>query len=273
MSKYREPIIPAYPAGNKPIFEEWFSQVYAGCMTDRELIPIWFTSIWVNHDYGNDLVYKQQVQEYVDSLDRNTKWFCITQYDDSVLIDFKDLDVLRFEMSKTEGVMIPLLCQPHPYKFQSDKKWMVNFVGGKTHPIRESANELKDKEGYYISYDLHNIEQYCRVIHESVFTLCYRGYGINSFRIAEALQYNSIPVYISDNFVNPWGLYFNDFGVVLNSRHVQFLHEKLMEIEPKEIIRKQQRCREVYEQYYTFDANLKHIIEYLETEYRNRQSK
>ncbi len=253
VDKFQPHIIPVYPPHNELIFEEWFAEKYSrgACRTNRWLLPVFFTSYWVNNNYGNDLVAKQEMQEYIDGLDRNKKWFCITQYDDSVLVDFKDLDVLRFEMSKPNGVTLPLLCQPHPFKFKGGKKWFANFVGSKTHPIRESAMQLKDSEGYYISFEPHNIETYCRIIHESMFTLCYRGYGSNSFRLAEAVQYGSIPVYISDEFILPSWMNFEEFGVLIKAEDAGRIDEILQAIPIETIIEKQDRLSEAYENYFS----------------------
>lgn len=271
MNRFKPHISVAYPPNNAIIFEEWFSENYSGCQTDRELIPAWFTSFWVNNNYGNDLRMKQEMQEFVDGLDRGKKWFCITQYDDSVLIDFKDLDVFRFEMSKPIGVGMPLLCQPNPYKFYTDKKWIANFVGSKTHPIRDSAEKLMGNNGYYISFEHHSIETYCRILHESMFTLCYRGYGLNSFRCVEAMQYGSIPVYISDQHINPFDLDFNEYGVLVNESDKDNIHEILTSLSPIEIINKQDRLKEVYESNYTYEGAKNQIIKHLATEYNNRQ--
>lgn len=268
MSMFNPHIIPVYPPDNHLIFEEWFAQNYPGCNTDRELLPIFPTSFHVNNGYGAKAA---ELQEYCDTFPYDKRYFVICQYDDGCLVDWKGKDVLEFNMSKTNGVMIPLLCQPHPYSFKGPKKWLANFVGSKTHSIRESANELKNKDDYYISFEPHNIETYCRILHESIFTICYRGYGINSFRIAEALQYGSIPVYISDDYVHPYDLNFNDFGVLLNSRHVKMLDEKLSSMPPEEIIKKQDKLQETYNKYFTYESNLQHIINHLETEFDLRQ--
>lgn len=263
---FRPHINVEYPRHNKLIFEEWFRQNYVGCNTERVYLDIFFTSYHVNNNYGNDKFMIEALQRFVDGLDRNKKFFTICQYDDSVLIDFKDLDILRFEMSKNIGVQIPLLCQPHPYKFSGGKKWFANFVGGRTHPIRNTANRLMGSEGYYISYENHDIERYCRILHESMFTLCYRGYGLNSFRIAEAVQYGSIPVYISNDFIIPYDMNFEYFGVIIKEEDADRIEEILQNIDPVEVVKKQDRLSEVYQKYYTYEANLKHIIEYLEIE-------
>jgi len=261
-----------YPPDNSIIFEEWFREVYKWCDTDRELIPVNFTAFHVNNNYGNNNDARNYLQKFIDGLDRNKKWFCICQYDDGVLIDFKDLDVLQFNMSKQIGIEMPLLCQPHPYEFSGGKKWFANFVGGKTHPIRGSSINLKGKEGYYISFDSHNIEDYCRILHESMFTLCYRGYGSNSFRISESLQYGSIPVYISDTFISPYHLNFEYFGILINETDSNRVDEILQNIPIEEVVKLQERLPEVYKSYYTYEANLNLIIESLETEYTSRKS-
>lgn len=270
-NSFRPHIVPVYPPNNFKIFEEWFGENYNGCNTDRELIPAYFTSYWVNNDYGNNGRAKQEMQEYIDGLDRNKRWFTVVQYDDSVLIDFKDLDVLRFEMSKNIGTPLPLLNMPHPYKFTSPKKYIANFVGGRTHPIRDELNQFKDKEGWYISFEQHDIERYCEIIYQSLFTLCPRGYGINSFRITEALQYGSIPVYISDDFINPFNNPFYEYGITLHSKHIKFLEDELERRNEKEIVAYQDKGKAAYGDMYTYDGCLKNIINELELEYNLRQ--
>lgn len=272
MNKFQPHILPVYPPHNELIFEEWLSQTYRGCDSDRHLIPAHFTAYWVNNDYGNNARMKQEMQEFIDSLDRGKKWFTVIQYDDGALIDFKDLDVLQFNMSKNVGITMPLLCQPHPHRFIGSKKWFANFVGSKTHPIRNSAEAMKKLDGYYISFEQHNIEQYCRIMHESMFTLCYRGYGLNSFRIAEAIQYGSIPVYISDEYILPYDINFEYYGILIHASNVDCIDEMLQSIEPVEVIKLQERLYEVYEKYYTYEGNIRQIIRCLEDEYYRRQS-
>jgi hypothetical protein len=272
MSKFTQQINVAYPAGNKPIFEEWFAENYKGCNTDRELIPVFFTSYWVNNNYGNDLAARKELQSYVDSLDRSKKWFCICQYDDGVMVDWKGLDVLEFNMSKQVGVQLPLLCQPHPYKFGTPKRYLASFFGSKTHPVRGKLESFKDIKGYYISFEPHDIADYCRVLHESIFVLCPRGYGFSSFRTTEALQYGAIPIYISDSFIVPFDLNFNYYGLMIHSDTVDHLPEVLDNIPDMEIITKQDRCKQIYNDYYTFEGCFKNIIASLEIEYSSRKT-
>lgn len=271
MSNFKKTISVIYPPDNTQIFEEWFAEHYSDVYTDRELIPVFFTSYWVNNNYGNDKKAFNDLQSYIDSLDRGNKYICVCQYDDGVLIDFKDLDVLQFNMSKNIGVSIPLLCKPHPYNFTGGKKIFANFVGSRTHPIRNYADKLHDTSGYYISFTNHDIESYCRIMHESMFTLCFRGYGLNSFRIAEAIQYGSIPVYISDEFVLPYDVNFEYYGVLIHEKDAHRIDEILQSIEPYEVVKMQERLKEIYDTYYTYEGNLKKIINCIEAEYYSRE--
>ena len=273
MNKFQPHINPVYPPNNFLIFEEWFAQNYKGCNTDRVLLPFFPTSFWVNNDYAQDKVAKQEAQDYIDSLSNDTKYFGICQYDDGFLIDWKGKDVLEFNMSKKIGVELPLLCMPHPYKFHSEKKWLANFVGSPTHPIREHARLLSNNQEYFISFDRMDIESYCRVMHESIFTLCFRGYGLNSFRCAESIQYGSIPVMISDEFILPSWVNFEEFGVLIKAEDANRIDEILSAIEPEEVINKQSRLQDIYEKYYTYEGCKNEIIKSIETEYNSRQEK
>jgi exostosin family protein len=263
-------IIPEYPKNNVQIFEEWFAENYKGCNTDRVLLPFFPTSFWVNNDYANDLVAKKEAQDYIDSLPNDTKYFGICQYDDGFLIDWESKDVLEFNMSKKIGVELPLLCMPHPYKFISEKKWLVSFVGSRTHPVRNELEKFKDKEGWYISFEPHDIETYCRILHESVFALCPRGYGLNSFRLSEAMQYGSIPIYISDEWIVPFN---NDFYYGMRCLPTDDIARSIETVPELQIVKWSSLVEQAYQEYYTYDGCFNNIIKSLETEYHSRKEK
>lgn len=270
---FKQAINCVYPPNNFRIFEEWFmgeSRMHE-CDTDRLYIDVNFTGYLVNHNYAEFPNDVPELQELIDCLPRDKKYFCICQYDHGVVVDFKDLDVLQFNMSKKIGVEMPLLCQPHPYAKAGNKKYLANFVGSKTHPIRNHLELLKDKPGYYISFEFGSIEAYCQILDQSLFTLCPRGFGANSFRICEAMQYGSIPVYISDEFILPYGADFNQFGILIHSDEVHRIDDILTSIPESVIIEKQDMMPQYYFNYYTYNSNLNHIKRCLETEYHKRK--
>lgn len=269
MSQFQPHINPIYPPKNFVIFEEWFWECYKGCNTDREPIPVFFTSYLVNNNYAQDLKAKQELQEFIDSLDRSKKWFTLPiQYDDGAVIDFKDLNVLQFNMSKMDGIMLPLICQPHDVRYDKPKKYIASFIGSLTHPIRNRMIEsLSGKSGYYISTEPHDYDRYNQIISESMFCLSPRGYGAASFRCyCEAVYQNSIPVYLSDTHIIPFELDFNDFGVLVNEEDIGGIDEILMAIEPEEIIRKQNNLPLYYDKYFSYSGAMQQIIKILEKE-------
>jgi hypothetical protein len=266
--EWTRPIInTTYPPENEILFEKWFSHHYLGDVSEREYLPIHYTAYQVNNNYGQDKAAMQKLQDYVDTLPNNKKYHTICQYDNGVGVDWKGKDVLEFNMSLNGENMypLPLLCQPHSFDFAEEpKEYIANFIGNKTHPIRNQLEQLQNKEGYYISFQQHSIEDYCRKIYKSIFTLCPRGYGVNSFRINEAMQYGSIPIYISDEFIHPHNIPFNTYGFTIADGVDVF--EYISSITPLQIYEKQERLKEYYEKLYTYQANFDLIIEHLRNE-------
>jgi len=259
--QFRPHINTDYPKNNKLIFEEWFAQQPLP-KTEREYLPIFWTSFYVCNNYGNNKKALYDLQAYIDTLDKTKKYATIIQYDDSILNDVSGLDLLRFEMSKTTGYSLPLLCMPHPYKYDLKREIFANFIGSMTHPIRNHANGMPSD--CYVSFKPHTIEKFTEILSRSIFTLCFRGYGANSFRIAEAVQYGSIPVYISDEFVFGHHMNFEDFGVVIKSEDAHRINEILRAIPLIDIVTKQDNLAKAYEKYFTYQSNYELILKALD---------
>lgn len=253
-----QPVInTVYPPNNHIEYERWFYNQYKGEAESREYLPVFWTGYYVNNNYGNDKSAIAKLQVFLNGLDTRKKYFTIIQYDDSILNEISHLDLFQFNMSKPYNYPLPLIGQPHPYIFNEPKKYLANFVGNITHPIREHAKTLQGNSDYYISFDRHSPEDYCRIISKSVYTLCYRGYGLNSFRIAEALQYNSIPVYISDAFIEAHNVPFESYGIKITKENIGETEKILNEIAPCHI------HESVYKEFYTYEGCYKKIIEHL----------
>lgn len=200
-----------YPEDNSHEFERWFYDNTAPDeITGRTYLPIFWTGYWCNNGYGTKEKSRNNLQRFIDSLPRNKKYFTICQYDDGPMIDFKNLDIVVFGMSGGRiDYPIPLLCQPHGYKFDCKRDIFASFVGGDTHPIRkEMVKQFTGHNDCHVSFKKLPLKDYCYLMARSVFALCPRGYGKSSFRIAEAIQYGAIPVYISNEFVLPYKEHF-----------------------------------------------------------------
>ena len=255
-----------YPPDNHKIFERYYYETFND-KTDREYLPIQWTAYHVNNNYGNNKDAVQKLQEYVDGLDRSKKYYTIHQFDLGTLVDFKDLDILVFGMAGGRiDYCLPLLCLPHKFEYDNPKTIFASFIGRKTHPIRERVIKgLKDKGGCYISEANHDLSAYCSIISHSVFSICARGFGNNSFRIQESLQYGSIPVIVSNERLEPHGIPFEKYGYYIDEKDADNIYEILQEKTVDEITEKQALLKYYYDNYFTYIANKKIILETVKT--------
>jgi hypothetical protein len=218
-----------YPADNKHEFERWFyDNTLPEEITGRVYLPIFWTAYWTNNGYGTKEKSRNNIQRFIDSLPMDKKYFTICQYDDGPMVDFKDLDIVVFGMSGGRiDYPIPLLCQPHGYKFDCKRDIFASFIGGDTHPIRkELVKQFDGNKDCYVSLKKLPMKEYCNIMARSVFALCPRGYGKSSFRIMEAIHYGAIPVYISDEFVLPYNKPFCGTGTTIDDNVYEFLKRR-----------------------------------------------
>lgn len=158
---------------------------------------------------------------------------------------------------------LPLICKPHPYRFNVERKIFGSFIGGLNHPVRkEMISTLSDKK-YLLSTRKTPIKEYCEVMQKSTFALCPRGYGKTSFRICEALQYGAIPVYISDDFILPFNKDFNEYGVLVSNNEVKNLDKILSDIPLCDVHKKREAGRKAYQEMFTYQGCYKMLIENL----------
>lgn len=247
-----------YPPDNTCEFERWYFENYDYQEEAWEYLPIMWTAYYCRHKFGQSKPAMDRLQQYLNRLDRSKKYYTIVQYDNGIMHDLSHLDIKVFSMSggRTD-YPLPLISQEHIYP---QVTWMgrdifMNFIGKVTHPIRSDIFRLHCEENWLItnmSLDLHT---YCNRLGRSTFTLCPRGFGPTSFRIQEALQYGSIPVYISDEWVIPHNVSFSDYGVLIDFQDANRVHDILKSIPAEEITRKQAAIPEIYRKYFTYEGN------------------
>lgn len=222
-----------YPPDNTITFERWYYNTYLSSdARERVYLPIQWTALYCNNQFGSCQKTKQLIQVFLNKLDRNKKYYTIVQYDDGIINNISHLDIKVFAMSGPRiDYPLPLLCTPHTYKFPNTQRDIfASFVGRMTHPIRRQMfDQLNCLPGYFLAMDALPIKHYCEILARSKFVLCPRGYGQTSFRIQEAIDYGAIPVYISDEFILPYNLPTFPFGVTMHPN--DNIHECLQYIE------------------------------------------
>ncbi len=247
-----------YPPDNTCEFERWYYENFDFQDHDREYLPVFWTAYYCRHKFGQDAGAMKALQVFLNRLDRSKKYYTIIQYDGGVLHDVSHLDIKVFSMSggRTD-YPLPLVSMAHNTNNIPNvrRRWFGSFVGTLTHPIRQQVIAGLPVNGrWLIDNRKHTIHAFCQVLSDSTFTLCPRGFGPTSFRIQEALQYGSIPVYISDEFVIPHNLPFEDYGVLIEAKQAHRVHEILTAIPPEEIARKQANVPDIYRKYFTYEG-------------------
>lgn len=251
-----------YPPSNSHEFERWFHDTIRPdeLTGERIYLPIFWTAYWLKNGYGKKLRERNALQAFVNALPKDKQYFTICQYDDGPMVDFGDLDIKVFGMSGGRiDYPIPLLCMPHPHVFSCARDILVSFIGSDTHPVRrELVTEFTGKKDCLVTMQKYPLKDYCNILARSVFALCPRGYGKSSFRIAEAIQYGAIPVYISDSCVIPYEIDFNIYGLCFSS--VAQAKKKLLSM-GKDEIKELQQAVQRHKYLFTYQGCKKKILE------------
>jgi hypothetical protein len=249
--------------------------------TGYEFIPVRWTIIY--NESGHLI---PQLQQDLYSLDSNKKYFTISQHDDAPH-QVLPPNTLNFaaggNMSNT--IPIPLICSPIKKQLKNEKDIYCSFVGSVSqnlggfstiaHQIRMRMLETLVENSNYIlkpKYWSHEInenrqELFLNLTSRSKFTLCPRGYGASSFRLYEAMQLNSIPVYIY--YKQPYlpfseKIKWDEICVLIEHEDTFNLDEKLKNI--TEDTQKQMllKINQVYKEYFTLEKMCENILKKLQ---------
>jgi hypothetical protein len=96
----------------------------------------------------------------------------------------------------------------------------------------------------------------------SIFTLCPRGYGATSFRICEALQHGSIPIYVYDKPWIPWKdeFDFNKIGILIDESEIEDIPKIIKSKTEKDLVQYIKNAQQIYMDYFSFEGCSRQII-------------
>jgi FkbM family methyltransferase len=249
-----------YPPDNDIEFERWY-YMHHTTIEGRTYLPVMWTAYYCMADkHTSQRAGKiASLQKFLNDLDKTKRYYTIVQYDDGILNDLSHLDIKVFSMSgKPMDYCLPLLCKPHPVQPAFERTIYASFMGRITHPVRAELMKIK-QPGWLITDQVQKMPQFCSILARSVFTLCPRGYGCNSFRIAESIQFGSIPVYISDVFAEGHGIPFEQYGIKIPLDKVNEITSILNAVPPDEVREKQSKLPYIFETYFSYQGNKKLI--------------
>lgn len=279
--RVKYPLTP-YPSYHQGLYlEEFFCKHFIDNCLEAELpryyIPIFWTNIYLKnwvHNYQNPML-----QYFIDNLPRDKKYFTVCQHDDAPTENLDGLDIKVFSAggNYSKGIPIPLICSKMPSEmlYPLKKDILCSFVGSNTHSVRDTLiNYYQNDNDFHIESKTwqYNIKQkdldnFVNITKRSIFTICARGYGKQSYRFTEAIQLGSIPVYVYDN--EPY-LPFKDeidydkFSILINVNDIQNLKNILTNKSASDVIKMNEYGQQVYNEYFTLEKITQKILNSLE---------
>ena len=172
----------------------------------RKYINVSWTNLYCNEQFKGIPYNSQKLQQELDKLPRDGKYFSIVQFDEGIKHRLPK-DTMVFGCCAGE-IPIPLTYENPELFFSVQKKqWsekgiFCSFLGQHSHPLRRKVFEYVQKfpDYYYVKIQgAYNKELYIEKCVDSKFCLSPRGFGRSSFRFFEVLKFGSIPVYIWDD--------------------------------------------------------------------------
>lgn len=270
------PVYPPYHQGH--YLEEYFYNFYIKNkndfdQTDYTYIPIFWTNVYIT---GKN---RKLIQPYLDSLSKNKKYFTVSQHDDAITENLP-VNTIHFAAGgRTGGIPIPLICSPIPRENISKtviKDILCSFVGtiSTTSGLRQNLYQTLQREtGFYFTeprwwtptVSQEKFKEFIDITQRSWFTLCPRGYGLQSFRFFEVLQLGSIPVFVYDTEWFPFNklIDWSTFSICIHINDIRNIPKILNNISKEKRMEMLKIGYKVYKEYFTLEQTCKNIYKIL----------
>ena len=260
-----------YPPFNNKIFEEFFYDYYTkeNPKTDREYLPIFWTSFYLRRNYGREDI--SDLQQYLNHLDKNKKYFTLVQYDDGILNDVSHLDPYIFSLAqdKKYDFILPTTCLPRPNINKNRERdifcsFFGRYKGELNHPIQDELISILPKEKYNVG-KYADYSTYCDYLERSKFFICANGRSPTTFKICECFQSGTIPVFIYDKKWIPFEdeIDFERACVLISENNIDKIDSILSNISKQKISEMREYGEFIYNNYYKYESLSEKIIKKL----------
>ena len=278
--KYLRPFSPAYPpyppyANPEMYMETYFWNYFRRNLRhfgqiDRQYLPVFWTTIYNDH-------LQVDVQQYLDALPREGKYFTIIQHDDGVHYRLPK-DTIVFSASENGNghiIPIPLIASPIPVEnVVPSKDILCSFVGSMTHPIRQQLfDTLSPLENFKFKHFMpwspriseDRLKDFIDITQRSKFALAPRGNIMQSFRLYEILQLGTVPVIVSDTIHLPFPdvVGWNDISIVCAPQGIPLIQDRLANMPDDEYQSFLKKGKEAYDKYFTLEGMCARIADLL----------
>ena len=238
-------------------FDQWLA-------SDLELERIYVPILWTDVLHKAPLLIPE-VQVVLDGLDPSFQYFSVSQLARGLSHPSLNLTVpkkLDFILFSSGGSSRPLRTVPVPLLKQElvpeglSKTVSVIFQGSASpHDLRGHLAGTLRKSFLF----LNNSADWKVILESSNFSLCPRGFGSTSFRLAESIQLGTIPIYVWQQ--EAWLPYhrmlnWREFAIVVSSEDVAELPNM---VKRADVTRMQEALRDV-QHMFTYNYTIDYIL-------------
>lgn len=258
---------PTYPPYHEGLYlEEYFCKKI---QEDKPKLTRYFIPIHWTNCY-NDGYSRPKLKYLLSRLNPQHLYFVVMTHDDAPRERLPPQTISLSGGGLAGQVPIPLIGSGFKEIEKRERDIFCSFVGSNTHPLRvEVAKSVGEKEGFYYrmkgwekSISQEDEIHFKEMMERSIFSLCPRGYGPTSFRMYEAIQAGSIPVYVYDKLWIPYeqSIDWEEFAVLIPPEKVPDIEQILRSISPEQQEFMRNKCLELYEEWFTIPGVYNRII-------------
>lgn len=259
-----------YPPHNDMTIEEYCHIALQELKVETSLlyVPAYWSTYYTRADYGYNKTVVDRIEMHLNRIKQ--KWFTISQYDDGIFLNReKPSNCISFSAGGKGDIAIPLTSYRWPgINANAEKTILCSFIGNmNTHEIRKDMyNALSKESGYKIEQIFIHQPHYSKVMNESRYALCPRGYGPTSFRLYEAMGMGTIPIYISDVHWLPFEKYldWSKFCIIIKPEDIKRIPEIIDSITIEKEKEMSVECLRVWNEYFCYESCAKMIKKILE---------
>ena len=258
-------------------FNKWVREKYQQTPIDEAdaiYAAIRFVDFFKIHIPGVAKPTKQSLKFIYERLEtphflaNSERYFTVCQWSHGTCMDLRNCLKFQATAYQDNEVPIPLCVDAHPMN-EVPKILLASFVGSFiTHSIRGRLAKTLNHPKIIIKNATTDLKTFRRLMAQSWFALCPRGFGPASFRIYEALQLGCIPVIISDKYYYPYAdeVDWSNFSVSVREDSIKQIPNILAKISPVQRRQMIKAGLTFYKNYCTKSAVCKRIINKLNLE-------
>lgn len=251
--------------------------------TSLVYLPIYWTNLQNHPNFTSSIAkYDLLLQRALQTMPPDTRYVTMVQHDDGPRLTLPKNTIVMGACTGT--VPLPLLYEDTTQyleqqtrlstSYSASHQWLASFVGTDTHPVRAAmVRHLTQqhitchvKPSWSPTIPQDDAKRFIDTTLSSRFCLAPRGYGRSSFRFFEAIQLDTIPVYVWDDI--EWLPYqeildYDAFSVSVHVSELSTLYERLKAITEKDYEHMVTHLHDV-KRWFTLEGMCEYIVAYLQ---------